>query len=73
MLIKWRDVIEKMRREGVPFTLAELAVDGNDLREAGVPPQQIGATLKNLLFRCAQDGRLNTREKLLDSLKGGLL
>ena len=68
VLKKWRALLEKMESEGVPFTLSALAVNGDDLLAAGVPPQDVGKTLHGLLLRCAQDGRLNTREKLLKHL-----
>ncbi len=65
VLKKWQGLLGKMRAEGVPFTLSALAVDGNDLLAAGVPPQEVGKTLEALLFYTAQNGRLNTRERLL--------
>lgn len=68
VLIKWNALLEKMKSEGVPFTLPELAVNGDDLLAAGVAPQEVGKTLGELLFACAQDGKLNTKEKLLKRL-----
>lgn len=66
---KWKDVLQKMREEGTPFTLQELAVRGEDLLSVGIPPEKIGAALKELLFFCAQDGTLNTKEKLLKHIE----
>lgn len=62
---KWRTVLEKMRREGVPFTLKALAVTGKDLQEIGFEGEQVGTGLKELLDYCTQDGRRNQRETLL--------
>ncbi len=64
-VVKWQAVLGKMRAEGVPFTLADLAANGNDLLAAGVPPQDVGAALRGLLLFCSQDGSRNQKEKLL--------
>ncbi len=70
VLIKWRNVLAKMRAENVPFTLSELAVKGDDLLALGVPAAEVGKTLKTLLSYCAQNGALNTRKKLFNYVKG---
>lgn len=62
---KWNCVLQKMREEGAPLRLKELAVNGDDLVKAGVKQRDVGAALNELLFYCARDGRLNTKEKLL--------
>lgn len=49
-----------------PIELADLAVDGEDLRAAGVPAgPEIGRTLRDLLDRVLDDPACNTRERLL--------
>ena len=54
-----------------PVELADLAVDGDDLRRAGVAPgPMIGRTLAMLLDRVVEDPSLNTRDALL-SIAGG--
>ncbi len=60
---KWERILAKMRAEGVPFTLGELAVKGDDL--FFVPPERRAEALHALLIHCAQDGALNGREHLL--------
>ncbi len=62
---KWRVVAEKMRAEGVPMTLGELAVGGDDIRALGVPPRETSRVLRELLDFCLQDGRRNRRDCLL--------
>ena len=63
-IVKWNAITDKMRAEGVPFTLRELAVRGDAL--AGiVPVQRTAEILQKLLLFCAQDGRRNTKEALL--------
>lgn len=57
---------ERLMREGAPFTLAQLAVDGNDLIAAGWKPgPRLGAILDEML-QAVMDGALqNDREALL--------
>jgi tRNA nucleotidyltransferase (CCA-adding enzyme) len=62
---KWENLYKQMRAEGVPFTLKELAVHGDDLIAAGVSPEKVGATLEVLLDECALSGRLNDHQRLL--------
>ena len=62
---KWRTVLEKMRQEGVPFTLKALAVTGDDLRQMGFSGERVGAMLHELLDYCTQDGRRNRKDALL--------
>jgi len=55
--IAWRD----------PLTIADLAVDGEDLRAAGVPAgRSIGDTLSALLEAVLDDPTANTRDALLE-------
>lgn len=54
-----------------PLTLADLAIDGEDLRQAGVPAgKEMGAMLERLLEVVLVDPRLNTRESLLARVRG---
>lgn len=62
---KWRKILEQMKRERAPFTARELAVNGTDLLSRGVPPEEVGARLHELLLYCALDGTRNNRETLL--------
>jgi tRNA nucleotidyltransferase (CCA-adding enzyme) len=49
------------------FGLADLAVKGDDLRAAGIPPgRSMGAILKELLEAVMDDPSLNERERLLE-------
>ena len=63
-LAKWDKILAKMKEEGVPFSLKELAVRGDAL--AGIVPRaRTGEILHRLLLFCAQDGRRNTPAALL--------
>lgn len=59
----WRD----------PLTIADLAVDGDDLRAAGVADgRAIGETLRTLLERVLEEPALNQRERLLALVADGM-
>ena len=62
---KWERIRAAMRAEGVPFSLRELAIRGNELPPE-VPAARRAAILHELLLACAQDGRRNTRAWLAD-------
>lgn len=54
-----------------PLTLGDLAVDGDDLRSAGVPNgRAMGDTLARLLEAVIEDPSRNTREALLEMIRG---
>ena len=63
-LKKWEEIRKKMVHEGVPFTLKELAVKGDDLASF-LPARRIGEVLNTLLLRCAQGALPNRRDALL--------
>ena len=53
-----------------PIEVADLAIDGEDLRREGVPPgPKIGRMLRALLGRVLIDPSLNTRDKLLEIVR----
>lgn len=62
---KWKTIIDKMKKEGVPLTLKGLAIKGNELIDAGICADQVGKTLKYLLEQVAMGCISNQREKLL--------
>lgn len=63
-VIKIGGIYEKMRKEGVPFTLKELKIKGNDLISCGFAPEKVGAALESLLYDCALGWVLNDRDRL---------
>lgn len=65
-VVKWKGISEKMRIEGVPFTLKELKVRGDELIGAGICPDETAKTLKMLLGECAIGNVLNDKEKLIN-------
>ena len=68
-VLKWRRILAGMEREGVPFTLAMLAVNGRDMAAIGLRGERVGAALLALQNYCVEDGRRNTREALLARAK----
>jgi tRNA nucleotidyltransferase (CCA-adding enzyme) len=53
-----------------PVDLRDLAVDGDDLRQAGITPgPELGKILSRLLELVIEDPRMNAREKLLDEAR----
>ena len=68
-VLKWRRILAGMEREGVPFTLAMLAVNGRDMAALGLRGERVGAALLALQNYCVEDGRRNRREALLARAK----
>ncbi len=58
-VVKWRNVLQTMRREGVPFSLKELKLGGKEVQALGVPPQKTAEVLAGLLDDCLTDGSRN--------------
>ena len=53
-----------------PVDLRDLAVDGDDLRQAGVAPgPELGRLLSRLLEQVLEDPNANTRDRLLESVR----
>lgn len=62
---RWERILSDMRAEGVPFTVKELNVRGDELIGAGICPDQVGETLGYLLSECALDARRNDKSTLI--------
>lgn len=63
---KWKDIIKKMKEEGVPFTRKQLNVTADDLISAGVRQNSLGKVFDKLLEEVAVLPKLNEREKLVE-------
>ena len=64
-VVKWKSIYKKMSDEGVPFTLKQLNVRGDELIGAGICPDETAKTLKMLLGECAIGNVKNDRESLI--------
>lgn len=62
---RWKKIYEKMQNEGVPVTLKQLNVRGDELIAAGICPAETAKTLKMLLEECAIGNVANERQKLI--------
>ena len=61
----WAPIIRRVRDRRDPLTRADLAISGNDLREAGASGRRIGEILTALLDQVLETPALNSRETLL--------
>ena len=68
-VVKWRGILQKMREEGVPFKVTELALGGREVQALGVPPQRTAEVLSALLDDCLTDGTRNTPSWLSSRVK----
>ena len=64
-VVRWSAVFDDMKKDGVPLSVKELAVRGDELIKEGVPPALTGKTLFYLLKECAAGNIQNDRVKLL--------
>lgn len=64
-VIRMKKLEAKMRAEGAPFTLKELAVRGNEIAPLLPSPRYVGTTLESLLLHCAITPADNTKARLL--------
>ena len=64
-VVKWKELIGKMREEGAAFSLKELRVNGNDLAGVIEDKRMIGKALNALLLHVAVCPADNEKERLL--------
>lgn len=64
-VLKWNEILKKMRSDGTPFTLKELKISAADLTNAGYREAAIGKELKKMLALCREFPEKNDREFLL--------
>lgn len=67
---KWQALLEKMRAEGVPFTLKELAVNGKDILQLNFPQNRTAELLHHLLLHTAICPSDNEKSRLLRLAQG---
>lgn len=70
---KFEKIYFKMKSEGVPFTLKELEIKGDDVIVAGVPAEEAGRVLNALLADCAVNVVANDKQKLISHVKKAYL
>jgi tRNA nucleotidyltransferase (CCA-adding enzyme) len=64
---KLQSAVAEVRASGAPLTLGDLAVTGDDLRDAGIPPgREMGKILRRLLDEVLEVPSRNDRDSLLE-------
>ncbi len=63
-VVKWKKILEEMKREGVPFSAKELKIGAREVISLGVPPERTGACLDLLVAECTPDGAKNDHDLL---------
>lgn len=63
-VVRWKKLLAQMKAERVPFSLKELAVNGQDLLDAGLPPLVLSQILQRLLDHTAIYPSENEKERL---------
>ncbi|MBR6694759.1 MAG: CCA tRNA nucleotidyltransferase [Clostridia bacterium] len=58
--------LERIIESGEPYSAAQLAIGGEDIKNAGFSGREIGAMLDKLIDEVIADPSLNTREKLMN-------
>ena len=70
--VKWKAIYEKMKAEGAPMELKELAIRGDEVIAAGVPAPDVGKVLEELLIDCALNAHLNDKKTLIGRVEKGV-
>lgn len=63
-VVRWKKLLAQMKAEKTPFSLKELAVNGQDLLEIGLPPLSLTQILQRLLDHVAIHPSENEKERL---------
>lgn len=67
-----RNEVNRILNEKEPFNIKDLAINGHDLIELGMKPGiEMGRALNGLLEKVIEEPSLNTKEKLIELVKGG--
>ena len=61
---RWKELLNRMKAEKVPFNLKELAVNGKDILQLGILPRLVSSVLHELLMHTALYPMDNTPQKL---------
>ena len=62
---KWLALLSQMRQERAPLCLKELALNGKDLLNVGIPPARVSPLLKKALLHAAINPSDNQKDKLI--------
>jgi tRNA nucleotidyltransferase (CCA-adding enzyme) len=56
-----------MKKEGAPFFVSDLKINGDDLKELGAESREIGGILENILKACANDKGMLEKDRQLET------
>ncbi len=62
---KWESLLSQMQKEKVPFSLKELAINGTDILNEGIPAPHVATILNALLLHLANSPKDNKKDRLL--------
>ncbi len=68
-IIKWQGILEKMKRDGTPFSYKDLTITAVDLMEIGYKGKAIGKTLEELFDYCVLNPEQNQKQILVNKAK----
>lgn len=64
-VVRWRELSEKMKKDGTPFSVKELKISAADLEKAGIIGANLGKTLQYLWDLTIDNPSINEKEKLI--------
>lgn len=62
---RFQATLDEMKQKGIPFTVRQLAVNGDDVKKLGFRGEEIGRVLEELLRDCLDGILVNDKEVLL--------
>ena len=68
-IIKWRGILEKMKKDGTPFNYKDLTITAVDLMEIGYKGKAIGKVLEELFDFCILNPEQNQKQILANKAK----
>ena len=68
--LRWRALLEKMKEENAPAQITDLALNGKDLLEAGIPARHIATVLNGLLLHAVVNPTDNQKSRLIKIARG---
>ena len=65
-VVRWKRIIEEMKKSKTPFSLSDLKINGIDLLKVGIKGKLTGIILNSLFDEVLENPQKNTREYLID-------
>ena len=71
--VRWKNLREKMEKDGTPFNIGDLKVSANELINLGFKGKKLGDELKKLFWVCVLNPDFNQKDKLLKMAEKSLV